>query len=300
MWKDGQWKAVQGDIRDINGASLLFEPAGELSVKAIPFSSIRAFTFTSDPAYARGMSSFGTKNYRAAQQHFEKALESESRDWAKAEILAQIAASMIADNRRADSLPAFQQIFRLAQNSRLLGMLPLVWDERLPESERLVLPVDRLTTADEISRVAIASCVLHDAEQQLRAVQVLKKLRTTSESLVISQLATAQLWRLSLLDTTDTVQMLTGVWDKQWRRMPASVRPGPGYVLGRCLQQQNEFDRAALVLLWSPFVQINDRAIAAASLKSGAECLQAAGRKSEADSVFRELIENFADQSAAR
>lgn len=300
MWQDGQWATVRGEIRDINGAALLFESAGELSVKSLPFSSIRAFTFTADADYARGVSSFGTKNYRSAQRYFEKALQSEGRDWAKREILGRIAEAMIADNRREDSLPVFQQIYRLAKDSRLLGGLPLVWDEGLPEVERLKLPVERLTTADDISRLAIASCVLHVPEQQLRAVGVLKKLRATSKSPTISQLATAQLWRLSLLDATETVQMLTDVWEEQWRRMPTLARSGPGYVLGRCLQQQNEFDRAALVLLWSPYVQVNDRAIAAASLEHASQCLFSAGRKTEADAVFRELIQNFADQSAGR
>lgn len=300
VWSDGQWETRRGQIRDIKGLSLLFEPAGELGVKSISFSSIRSISFTSDPDFARGVSSFGTKNYGPAQRHFEKALQSEGRDWAKLEIMNRIALAMIADNRRAESLPLFQQIQKVDPDSRLLGNLPLVWDERLPEIERLKLSTRGLTTADEINRLAIASCVLHDSEFQLRATSVLKKLRATSKSSVVSQLATAQLWRLSLFDTTETVQMLTDVWEQQWQRMPAMVRPGAGYVLGRCLQQQNQFDRAALVLLWSPFVQVNDRAIAASSLKVASQCLASGGKQADSESVYRQLIQGFADQSAAK
>ncbi|MEP3481828.1 MAG: hypothetical protein ABJZ55_21475 [Fuerstiella sp.] len=300
VWADGEWATVEGQIRDIKGSSLLFEPAGELSVKAMPFSSIRSIWFTSDPDFARGVSSFGTKNYRAAQRHFDKALQSEGRDWAKLEMMNWMARAMIADNRRAESIPLFQQIQKMDPDSRLLADLPLVWDERLPEIERLKLSPRGLTTADEISRLAIASCVLHDPEFQLRATNALKKLRATSKSSVVSQLAAAQLWRLSLWDTTETVQMLTDVWEEQWRRMPAMVRAGPGHVLGRCLQQQNEFDGAALVLLWSPFVRVNDRAIAASSLKLASQCLASAGRQADSESVFRELIQGFSGQSAAK
>lgn len=300
VWQDGEWVSVRGDIRDIQGSILVFEPAGQFNLKSLPLSTIKSFTFTSNANYARGVSSFGTKNYRAAEQHFEKAVQAEGRDWAKLEILIRIAESMVADNRRKDSIAIFQQIYRMAPDSRLLGQLPLVWDADLPAKERLVLPADRMTTADEVTRLAIASCYLHDEDYQSRAKAVLKKLRTVSKSPAIAHLATAQLWRLSLLDKTDTVLMLTDVWEKQWHRMPASVRSGPGYVLGRCLQQQNEFDRAALVLLWSPYVKVNDFAIAAASLKSAAACLDAAGRKSESDSVFRELVQRFADQSSAK
>lgn len=300
LWRDGEWATLVGEIRDIKGSVMLFEPSGGFGVKSVPLSAIRTFTFKSDADYARGVSSFRTKNYSAAQRHFEKALQTEARDWARPEIMVRIAESMIADNRRAESLALFQQIYRLAPDSRLLGQLPLVWDADLPAAERLKLPADRLTTADDVLRLAIASCVLPDPEFRSRATAVLKKLRATSKSPAIAQLATAQLWRLSLLDTTETEQMLTDVWEQQWERMPASIRSGPGYVLGRCLQQQNEFDRAALVLLWSPFVGINDRAIAAASLKAAVACLDSAGQKTESDIVFRRLVQEFSDQSSAK
>ena len=300
IWKDDDWATIEGQVRSISGSALVFEQAGAFGVKSIPFSLIRKFTFTSDPDFARGTSSFGTKNFEPAQRHFEKALESEGRAWAKPEILVRIAESMIADNRRHDAIGVFEQISRLAPDSRLLGRLPLVWDERLPETERLKLPVDQLTTGSDVRRLAIASSVLHNPRHQRRAISVLKKLKVVSDSSAISHLATAQLWRLGLLDTTETVQMLTDVWEKQWRRMPGSVRSGPGYVLGRCLQRQNEFNRAALVLLWSPYVQFHDRSLAAAGLRSAADCLTAAGRKSEAESVYRELLLKFSDQSSSK
>lgn len=298
--KDGNWVELRGTVRNIQGSTLQFESSGGLQIQSMDLQSIKHFTFTANQDSARGVTELETKNYRSAEQYFQSALQEESRDWAKAEILAQLAKALISDNRRNETLPLFQQIYKLDPASRLLGQIPLVWEESLPEQERLTLPANRLSTGNVVTRLAVASCVLHDPEYQLRAARVLKGLRLESRSPAVAQLAAGQLWRLSLLTDDDSTPILTDAWQGQWNQMPASTRPGPGLALGRCLQQLHLYDQAALVLLFSPLVQVNDPAVAASSLNRATQCLTAAGRRSESDTVYRELITRFPQSSVAR
>lgn len=293
------WVTREGTVKDVRGSTLLFESRGGVQIQTLSFRDVRAFTFTANPDFIRGVSEFKKDNFQAASQYFSSAFESESRDWAKAEILARQAVAMVCDGQRNESVSWFQKLYQLDPSSRLLGHLPLVWDETLPPEERLTLSAKRLSTGDEVTRLAVASCVLHDPDYQRRAAQVLKRLRSDSKSSVLSQLASAQLWRLGLLSDDDSVPMLVDVWNVQWNRMLATTRPGPGLVLGRCLQQQHLYERAALVLLWSPLVHTSDPAVAAASLNLASDCLMASGQKAEAETVYRELLSRFPRSSAA-
>lgn len=298
VWQNGGWQVRRGQILKIRGDGLQFHEKDVFTVKTYNFADVKSFEFGANAAYIKGQAASRAKRYEEAERWFEKSLDSESRDWAQAEILAQLASVLIADQRPAEAIPLFQKIRMIDDNSRHLGALPLIWDARLPAAYQVPLSKDQQLVVDEISRLVIASRELSDEKRQVRAKQTLQALKTSSKSLVLSQLADAQLWRLHLLNA-DSGSMLTDVWRSQWERMGPVSRSGPGYVLGRCLQKEHRYDDAAIVLLWSPLVQQGNRVVKALSLKAAAENLQKSGRIAEARRVAQTLIEGYPDLAAA-
>ena len=202
-------------------------------------------------------------------------------------------------NRREDALRRIETIYQRDPESPHLSLIPLLWDDRLPASERYTARAEDLLSESPTRRLAAASSLLQESQHSEKCVQILTEVRA-SRRLPMSILAEIQLWRVQM-PATDSVPLPTvRRWQKRAASLPESLRAGPQFIVGRALQLRHKPDQAALELLWLPLMQTDDSCLAASGLAEAVVCLEATGRIESARRLRRELQDRFGRTSAAR
>ena len=75
--------------------------------------------------------------------------------------------------------------------------------------------------------------------------------------------------------------------------MPAGLRAGPMYLLGRAASLASDSEQAAADWLWLPLVYNDDEYLAARACLEAADALSRLGRATEAETLYRELVERY-------
>jgi len=112
----------------------------------------------------------------------------------------------------------------------------------------------------------------------------------------IAGLAKAQTWRQSLAGVSDA-QIAS--WRQTIERLPEELRAGPSYVLGRALAQRGEHETAALTLLRVPILYPRETELAAAALLEAGRALERLEQREEAAGLYREVLGEWPNDSAA-
>ena len=84
-------------------------------------------------------------------------------------------------------------------------------------------------------------------------------------------------------------------WEELVEQMPAELRAGPYFVVGRAWAQRGHHEQAALTFLRVPLVYPHMRSLAAAALRLSAIELNRANQPEEAATLYREFLRDFAD-----
>ena len=202
-------------------------------------------------------------------------------------------------NRRDDALRRIEAIHDRDPASPYLSLIPLVWDDRLPASERYTAPPKDLHSKSLTRRLAAASALLHESQFTAECVKVLTEVRA-SRRRPVSILAEIQLWRLQMSDTESVHLPTIRRWQNRTTSLPETLRAGAKFVVGRALQLRHKPDQASLELLWLPLMETDDPYLAASGLAESVVCLETTGRLESARRLRRELQDRFRDSSAAR
>ncbi len=202
-------------------------------------------------------------------------------------------------NRRDEAVQRVETIWKRDDASPFLNLLPLVWDDRLPTTERYVATPRNLRSQSLPRQLAAASSLLHDPQHQQSCVKILTDVRA-SRRLPMSVLAETQLWRLGVRKTDDVRLSSVQRWKTQADSLPQSQRAGPQFVVGRALQLRQQPDPAALAFLWAPMMQTDDAFLAATGLAEAIVCLESTGRRDTAQRLRQELQHRFGHTSAAQ
>ncbi|MCP4853654.1 MAG: hypothetical protein GY903_04080 [Fuerstiella sp.] len=291
---------VSGRIEDITGEALTLRRGGRGTLEVFRVTDIVELRFSRSADFEEGLNRLQQGQTRRALEYLDRALKSESRPWAWNELQAIAAKAAVRAGERVEAVNRIDLIFAEDRRTRHVSSLPLVWDARLPPQERLPENPAGLDSDSLVQQLAAASAVLHNVAHRGRASAVLERLRRRSGLRRISELAETQLWRLHLLEQPDTPSPVLNVWSDRVQHLPVAARSGPQYVVGRCLLQKYDHDRASLAFLWMPLMTPDDHALAARSLAEGIQCLKVSGRQGEAARLTTELERRFHGTSAAR
>lgn len=294
----GRQSTLGGRIEDISGETLTILRSGSTRIELFRISDIVELSFAKTPVWDSGLRFQASGDHRKALEYFDKALKSESRPWAWNELQASAVKECIANGDRVAAVERIEQIFSKDKLTRHVCLLPLVWDGRLPDSERVQAVVGDLASDSVIRQLVAASTLLDQSDHRTEAEAMLERIRRTTPSRRIVEMAEAQLWRVYLLDANREFP-LTSQWGDRVSQMPVFARSGPQYVVGRLLKKQHQYDRAALAFMWMPLMAPIDPALSAQSLAEGIACLGLSGRQSEADALAAELQQRFPQTSAA-
>lgn len=288
-----------GRILDISGESLILQRSGITKTQVFRVSQITQLTFLRSSEFEAGLTDRQAGKFSRALRHFDTAIETELRDWAKRELQAVAAKTCIMMGDRDAAVRRIEAILETDRRSRHASLLPLVWDERLLSEECVSGVASDLQQQDApAKRLCAASRLLNDERHRGAAKSALIRLSDSSPPR-IADLAKAQLWRTALLDDPMELSRQLKTWQSELRRMPLDARSGPQYVIACGLQRQHQHDQASVAFLWMPFMSPTDAALSALSMLAAAHCLKASGRVSEAATTKRELLSRFPKSSAA-
>lgn len=284
-------RTYSGIIEDISGQSVVLRRSGG-TVVILRLREVTALRFPRSRAFDDGLSHVSQGRWADALSSLRSAEETEPRRWVVREIRAARAQAERANRDFEGALRTVESILEDDPETRHVTELPLVWDERLPADDRMVLNVADLESPSQARKLTAASSLLHDPNHQAAAATVLRTLKTARGTL--KDLAEAQLWRLQLVPSTESVRnTLKEAEIRQWmqhvRFLDRRTRSGPEFLIGRGLRMIYDDDLAAISLLWMPLMEPLDPWTTQSSLKEALEALESSGRHQEADVLRREF-----------
>jgi tetratricopeptide (TPR) repeat protein len=228
-----------------------------------------------------------------AARALQSALLIEKRGWVQREILASLIRCEVRAGNRAPAGTHFLQLLDSDRTTRHFALIPLLWaSEQVSGAAKSQAGV-WLTEKSEAARLLGASLLMDDARLGDSAAQELQALQRGSDDRV-RLLAQAQSWRLKIraLEISD---LELNRWESRIQELPAALRSGPSYVLGRGWAMRREHDRAATAFLWPALMDDSDARLAARAGVEAAESLKRLGQPDDARRLLDEVATRFPD-----
>jgi tetratricopeptide (TPR) repeat protein len=228
-----------------------------------------------------------------ALKALQAALVSEKRAWVRREILALLIRGSLRIGDRASAGTRFLQLLESDPTTRQFGLIPLVWASESVSGAAKSQARDWLKQDSDAARLLGASLLLDDATNGDSAAQELQALQRSTDDRVRS-LAQTQSWRLKLR-ALEVGDLELNRWEDRIHEMPASLRGGPSYLLGRGWTMRRDHDRAATALLWTSLMSDSDARLAARAGVEAAESLKRLGQPDDARRLLEEIATRFPD-----
>lgn len=280
-------RTIPGVIEDLSGPSLVLRRGGN-TVEVFKLREIESVHFTRSTAFDEGLRQMQRQEWRLAIASLTVAETTESREWVVREIQASLAESLRAEGRFEQCITVVERIFENDPNTRHLNLLPLIWDERLPENQRFHASIDDLKSKSVLRQLVAASALLQDPEQETAAAAVLQSLKN-GPRVALQQLAETQLWRLRLLHPETIRASEIEHWMQRVRDLDKRQRSGPEFIIGRALLAVHDYDNASTSLLWMPLVAPLDPPTTSACTLEAIVALKQSGRIAEADRLEKDV-----------
>jgi hypothetical protein len=233
--------------------------------------------------------------YILAVTDLQKAFKEEPRPWAQREVLARLAWCYRLQGRWIDAGETFLSIYENDKNTPFFSAIPLEWiggETPFDLRERARQWLDR---RESPVAVLMGASHLLAGPDRAAALEKLGELTKHPEPR-IAILAAAQIWRTQIGKAgEDQVYR----WEEVIRRLPASLRAGPYYVVGKGYALARRSEQAALGFLWLPLVYDEDPILTAQACLEAGDALAASGHADEAQTLYREVVVRFGFTPAA-
>ena len=226
-----------------------------------------------------------------AIRSLQTALVSENRAWVRREILVLLIRSTLSAGDRASAGTRFLQLLESDPTTRQFGLIPLVWAAESVSGAAKAQARDWLKQESNATQLLGASLLLDDAAAGDLAAQQIGALQRSADERV-RWLAQAQSWRLKLR-ALEIGDLELQRWDTRIQEMPARLRGGPSYLLGRGWTMRRDHDRAATALLWTALMDHGDSQLAARAGVEAAEALKRLGQPDDAQRLLKEIATRF-------
>jgi TolA-binding protein len=288
---------LTGRILDYTGTNLSFQDTQTKATRNYPANQVQSVETPQNEAHMRGAAAFGNDRVEEARTELTKALEAEPRSWVRREILALL---LRCELRKGDYYAAakyFETLIDSDPSTMHFRYIPLLWSNE-PAEPRLVESAQLWLQHQSEPMQLIGASVLLSQKQQVEAARVHLRLLMSSLDPRVYTLAEAQLWR-TRLSASDLDSSEVGRWMTRLEKIPAELRGGPYFVLGQSRLRLQEFDQAAMMLLWMPMVYADDYHLAARACYEAGDALARIGQTTEASTLLRELPQRFSDSPYA-
>ena len=280
-----------GDITEFNGRRIVIRVRSGNPIRTYAADQVRHIETHYSAMHERGLAAFEAGDLAAADREFEQALQQEPRAWVQNELRAWLVRCATRRGDRAAAGAHFAKVLEQDADTRHWGVAPLVW---APENVGDTLQGDaRAWLASRVEGVRLlgASVLLLDANLGAAARTEIDRL-SRSLDFNVQSLARAQGWRLKLVEGEPSKFELAS-WRQKVDGMPPRLRAGPMYLLGRAASLASDSEQAAADWLWLPLVYSDDEHLAARACLEAADALSRLGRATEAETLYRELVEKY-------
>ena len=282
---------LAGDVADYTAEVIEVHLTTGQPVRHYPTSQVVAVQTVQTESQQKGVTLFDHDELDLAQIEFETALKAEPREWVQREILGWLVKIAMRLGDRATAGERFLQIAATESAPREYSLIPLVWgtlriDDRMRQQARIWI-----TGSADLQRLLGASVLLGDAQYASLAESEFDRLVRAGDRRVAA-LARWQLRRLRVAASDVTENELRS-WEAGIEQLPAELRCGPYYLLGRARLHRSEYDRAAAAFLWLPSVYRDNERLTARAAIDAASALKRAGRLPEAQSLLEEITADY-------
>jgi hypothetical protein len=284
---------VSCEILDFTGELLTVRFKNGSGAKTYPADQVLEVRTKWLETHEQGRKLLADRKVPDAVTALQSALFAESRPWVRREILVLLIRCALQTNDRVAAGTRFLSLLESDSTTRHFGLIPLVWAPEQVTDAAKAQARAWLQSESDAARLIGASLLLNEtgigdtAHQELKTLQ-----RSTDER--IRQLAQAQTWRLKLR-ALDVNELELSRWDARVREMPARLRGGPSYLLGRGWTMCREHERAATAFLWLTLMDEHDPRLAARAGVEAADALKRMGQVAQAERLLREVAARFPD-----
>ncbi len=282
---------IVGDVADYTADALTIRVSGGGPPRSVPSGEVVAVEVYRTPDHQRGLEHYRQGEIEPAVAAFQRALETEGREWIRRELYAELVRCHSRQGELGLAVTRFVQLVESDPHHRHWGVAPLLWTPE-PIPPLLQATARRwLVSPNSAVRLVGASLLLGETTSRVAAVAELKKLERSGDRYV-GGLAQALLWSTNLQTHLTSPEQLR-LWEREVERMPPSIRGGPWYILGRTRLHRHEQDEAAAAFLRVFLVHHDDELLAARSGLEAALALRRLNRDDEARTILQELVERY-------
>ena len=287
---DGAGRIVMtGRVVDYTGTTLTYE-TNSGAKQSLPGKQVLEIQSKWSAPHSDGDGAWAARDFANAAKQYGAALPAEPRPWAKRLIASRLVATLRESDRWEAAAEQFLSLVRDDPATPYFAVIPLPWTT--PAVSAAFEAKARVWCDDRQSSVAAllgASFLLSTAARS-DGLRRLNELKLDADPR-IAKLAEAQLWRVA--SVTADAGTIAG-WEQAVEKIPADLRAGPLFVVGRAWSTRDDAERAALVLLRLPILYAEQQPrLAAEALWTGGRMLEKLTRPEQAATLYRELVRDF-------
>jgi signal peptidase II len=288
---------ITGTVDDYTGVELRIRRSLNNTVAIIPADEVLDVRTDQCEPHSAGQKFLKEGRISEALEQLELALGRERRHWVRREILALLVRCELRRGGYAAAARHFLPLVESDPATRHFGLIPLAWANPSFHPNAKAEARGWLKDRSDVAQLIGASWLVADPADREPSLIVLKSLSTNADRR-IRELAQAQVWRTQVGTNAVTVAILDN-WQRRVEALPESLRAGPAFVVGRGFVALQEFDRAAVCLLWLPITDNHDTHLTSRSLLDAAAALERIGQTDQAASLYREATVRYAGTPAA-
>lgn len=280
-------------IVDYTGERITVQFKSGASQKTYPAEQVLEVRTAWLESHELGRKLLAERKTEEAIRALQAALISEKRAWVRREILTLLIRGSMRIGDRTSAGTHFLKLVESDPTTRRFGVIPLVWAPESVSGAAKTQSREWLKHESDAARLLGSSLLLDDNSTSDMAAQELQALqRSTNER--VRWLAQAQSWRLKLR-ALEISELELNRWDARIHEMPATLRGGPSYLLGRGWAMRREHDRAATSLLWTALMDDGDIRLSARAGVEAAESLKRLGQPDDARRLLQDIATRFPD-----
>lgn len=291
-------KAIRCRVLDYTGRNITLLESGQVNQSIYSSDEVlRVETPQSEP-HRQGLQSLAAGRVDDADRLLREALNRETREWVRREILADLVRASLWKGDYTGASARFGLLYSSDPLTRHFGFIPVVWSEKTVDDGQRRAASSLVVESSPVSQLVGASILLVGSDHEELAKDTLKAL-TGGNDRNLRQLAEAQLWRLKVREQNVAAHELER-WQRQVEDLPETMRGGPYFVLGQGYRSKLLRDQAALAMLRLPILYPHDRPLVARACVEAGEILQSQGRTAEAIGALREAVVRFPETIVAQ
>jgi tetratricopeptide (TPR) repeat protein len=286
---------MTGRVVDYTGATITYETnRGEK--QSLPGKQVLEIKSTWIAPHLAGDAAWTRRDFTTAATEYQAAMAAEPRRWARRLIASRLVAALAESDRWETAAEQFLSLVREDPATPYFAAIPLPWTT--PTVAPTLEAKARAWSDDRTSSVAavLGSSFLLSTSFRSDGLRRLNELKLDDDARV-AKLAEAQLWRATSVTAEPGA---IAEWESVVEKLPADLRAGPTFVVGKAWSSRNESERAALMLLRLPILYADRQPrLAAEGLWSGGQQLERLARPQQAATLYHELVRDYPETTAA-